>query len=431
MDRESLSCIQHSIDYMEDNLRTELSAAELSAAAGFSLYHYYRLFREATGMSVMHFLLRRRLLHAIFEISRGNTAVDTVLSYGFDTYAGFYRAFVREFGLTPREYLSAPVISRPARFELQKEENIMTHREIRELLPLWGLETEEIRDVLRPGRGTPEENVFYIGDSYVLKVSAEETPLRRNAVLARVLDEAGLPAAVPVRTLQREDIACCGRRYLLLSRRLPETLRPEKAWSMADYMGKGRYIGEAIGRLHRILAGVDGSDYPQGDLCGKLRAALPVLKEEKHLDGSLFERCATRLEELSPGLPRQLIHRDPNPGNILLSGDGWGFADFDLCEVSFRLYDPCYAATAVLSETFSEADGRWFELCGEILRGYDSVIGLTDAEMEAVPLMILAIQTTATAWFGRQGAPFAAIYETNRHMTAFIAEDTEKLAFFR
>ena len=430
MDRESRSCIQHRIDFMEANLRTELSAAELSAAAGFSLYYYYRLFREATGMSVMHFLLRRRLLHAIYEISRGATAVDTVLSYGFDTYAGFYRAFVREFGLTPREYLSAPVISRPARFELQKETSTMTHREICELLPLWGLASKEIRDVLRPGRGTPEENVFYIGEDCVLKISAEETPLRRNAVLASALDEAGLPAAVPIRTLQGKDVACCGGRYLLLIRRLPETLRPEKAWSMADYEGKGRYIGEAVGRLHHILAGVNGSGFPQGDLCGNLCAALPVLKEEKDLDGSLFERCAARLEELAPGLPRQLIHRDPNPGNILLSGDGWGFTDFDLSEVGFRLYDPCYAATAVLSETFSEADGRWFALCWEILRGYDSVIGLTDTEKEAVPLVILAIQATVTAWFARQGEPFAAIYETNRRMTSFIAENTEKLAFF-
>ncbi len=63
--------IQDSIDYIEDNLKTELSAQELSDRAGFSLFHYYRVFQTAVGLPVMQYVLRLRLLNAIYEISLG------------------------------------------------------------------------------------------------------------------------------------------------------------------------------------------------------------------------------------------------------------------------------------------------------------------------------------------------------------------------
>ena len=44
-----------------------------------------------------------------------------------------------------------------------------------------------------------------------------------------------------------------------------------------------------------------------------------------------------------------------NPGNIIHADDRQGFLDFDLAERNARIYDPCYAATAVLSETFGTA----------------------------------------------------------------------------
>ena len=44
--------IQQSLDYIEDNLKAEITAAELAEMAGFSLFHYYRIFRQATGLSI-------------------------------------------------------------------------------------------------------------------------------------------------------------------------------------------------------------------------------------------------------------------------------------------------------------------------------------------------------------------------------------------
>ena len=97
--------IQKSLDYIEENLKTEITAAELAKAAGFSLFHYYRVFQSVTGLPVMQYILRRRLLHAIYTIQRGTTKIDAALLYGFDTYAGFYKAFCREFNCPPSEFI--------------------------------------------------------------------------------------------------------------------------------------------------------------------------------------------------------------------------------------------------------------------------------------------------------------------------------------
>ena len=81
--------------------------SELADQAGFSLFHYYRLFQQSTGLPVMQYILRRRLLHGIYAIKQGSSMIDASLRYGFDTYAGFYKAFCREFGATPSAFLES------------------------------------------------------------------------------------------------------------------------------------------------------------------------------------------------------------------------------------------------------------------------------------------------------------------------------------
>ena len=107
--------IQDSIDYIEDNIKCDISAQELSENAGFSVFHYYRLFQTAVGLPVMQYILRRRLLNAIYEIKFGSRMIDVALLYGFETHAGFYKAFVREFGCTPAQYLKLHRVKKPYR----------------------------------------------------------------------------------------------------------------------------------------------------------------------------------------------------------------------------------------------------------------------------------------------------------------------------
>ena len=65
---DNRSIIQKSIDYIEQNLKTEITVQELAGEAGFSVFHYYRIFQSVVGKPVMQYILRRRLLMALYEI---------------------------------------------------------------------------------------------------------------------------------------------------------------------------------------------------------------------------------------------------------------------------------------------------------------------------------------------------------------------------
>ncbi len=139
--------IQESLDYIEDNLKTPITATELCEQAGYSLFHYYRLFQSAVGMSVMQYILRRRLIHAIYEIRCGCKRIDVILEYGFDTYAGFYKAFRREFDCTPSTYIKKGRAKRPYKLNLYKEDYMVSHKKALDVLKHWKLENESISDV--------------------------------------------------------------------------------------------------------------------------------------------------------------------------------------------------------------------------------------------------------------------------------------------
>ena len=137
----NLTIIQKSIDYIEDNLKNDIKAKELSEMAGFSMFHYYRLFQSAVGLPVMQYITRRRLLNALYDMHSGEKMITVALDYGFETQAGFYKAFVREFGYTPTEFLNMSKKKKPYRIDLFREEHIMvSHKKIKEALQNWGYE---------------------------------------------------------------------------------------------------------------------------------------------------------------------------------------------------------------------------------------------------------------------------------------------------
>lgn len=155
--------IQESLDYIEDNLKTPITATELCEQAGYSLFHYYRLFQSAVGMSVMQYILRRRLIHAIYEIRCGCKRIDVILEYGFDTYAGFYKAFRREFDCTPSTYIKKGRAKRPYKLNLYKEDYMVSHKKALDVLKHWKLENESISDVYHESNGEKSNRAFYVG----------------------------------------------------------------------------------------------------------------------------------------------------------------------------------------------------------------------------------------------------------------------------
>lgn len=98
------ACIQASIDYIEDHLKEDLTAEALAGIAGFSPYHYSRLFHAYVGKPVMEYIRCRRLAYSVVDLVQGKRIIDIALEYGFETHNGFGKAFRKVYGCSPERY---------------------------------------------------------------------------------------------------------------------------------------------------------------------------------------------------------------------------------------------------------------------------------------------------------------------------------------
>lgn len=93
-------------DYMELHLGKFLSIEELSSVAGFSKYHFSRIFQGILQESLAHYVNRIRMEQALFLLAHRTDKNMTDIAYelGFSDSAVFSRTFKNYYGVSPREY---------------------------------------------------------------------------------------------------------------------------------------------------------------------------------------------------------------------------------------------------------------------------------------------------------------------------------------
>ncbi|MBQ7849639.1 MAG: helix-turn-helix domain-containing protein [Clostridia bacterium] len=415
--------MQRILDLIEETLDAELSPAELAEASGYSHWHFLHLFREQVGMPLCRYRNRRRLAHAIWHMSHGMRVTDAALRWGFGTHSGFYRAFQREYGCTPAEFLRTHRVRRPEIPQLKEEEFLMLTRErFREALTHWGLGALPLTPVTYPGSGAVSETAMYAGDDHVVRFYRDEHTCRLACELSCALDAQGVPAAVHLPLPDgRASLPLCGMQAALTRRLKGEALLTPQLLRAPEE--SGLRIGRALAGLHRALEKL--SDLPYADDLDiaahltdwALPRAIADLPENFPAD---FAARAAALREL----PCAIVHRDPNPGNLIDTAAGVGFVDFDLSVRTVRIFDPCYTATAVLSESYGRVQGweeRWPVFARAVLKGYDSLVPLTEAERQAVPTLIAGNELLALAAFAGS-SKYREIFETNRAMLGWVLE---------
>lgn len=93
-------------DYIEKHLGQPISIEELSNAAGFSKYHFSRIFQGILQEPLAHYVNRIRMEAALFLLAHREDKNMTDIAYelGFTDSAVFSRAFKNFYGVSPREY---------------------------------------------------------------------------------------------------------------------------------------------------------------------------------------------------------------------------------------------------------------------------------------------------------------------------------------
>lgn len=96
--------LQQVIDYIEEHIKDQIDSEKLAAMAGYSPYHFYRIFHKHTGYTLMDYVVKRKLQYALHELVNGKKVIEIAMDYGFDTHAGFTKAFKKCFGSPPSLY---------------------------------------------------------------------------------------------------------------------------------------------------------------------------------------------------------------------------------------------------------------------------------------------------------------------------------------
>ena len=100
--------IQKVTYYIETHLDDELDVLVLAKVAGYSHFHFCRIFKIHMGESTMSYAVRLRLERAASHVALGKKSmIDIALDAGFQTPTGFLKAFKRRFGTTPTNYKSS------------------------------------------------------------------------------------------------------------------------------------------------------------------------------------------------------------------------------------------------------------------------------------------------------------------------------------
>ena len=69
-----------------------------------SKYHIAHVFKDNIGMSIHQYITKKRLNLCKEAISGGMSITDAYHRFGFGDYSSFYRAFKKEYGISPKDY---------------------------------------------------------------------------------------------------------------------------------------------------------------------------------------------------------------------------------------------------------------------------------------------------------------------------------------
>lgn len=434
----TLELLQKSIDYIEANLKCELLIPEIAAVSGFSTYHFCHLFSDLVGLPVAAYITKRRIYHAIYAIQTYGEMTQTAYLYGFDTHAGFYKAFKRHFGCSPSKYLKLNTATLPSAVNLLEEAKIMlTNTQIRQFLTHWDIPTSlPISPTYCAGGATEAKNTWSIGEDFIFKTGKDLAGIRVHLAISKALASEGMITAYPILTKEGSELLIEGDTFYCLTHKVSGAfLSPEERYQ-ANRQVIGSKYGEALGKLHQILkqqyTTLEVNDTNLLDTV--LNWAMPETKRVMEqwgcpLPDAFYEDYINNFPTLYPYLPRQVIHRDANPSNIMFQdGEVSGFIDFVISERNVRLFDPCYCATGILSEASNIADGfkKWPDLLKGILSGYDQLCPLSFEEKQAVPYIIYSIQMIFIAWLVEHEV-YKDCALQNRKMLCWIWENRESL----
>ncbi|MFE5318024.1 AraC family transcriptional regulator [Paenibacillus sp. NPDC056579] len=98
--------VQNALTYIEKNYMTDICLDQLEEYLHINKYYLVRIFRETTGMTMFHYIYKRRINQAkiLFLLEPEKSVTDVCYSIGFKNHSHFSKVFKQWEGKTPDQY---------------------------------------------------------------------------------------------------------------------------------------------------------------------------------------------------------------------------------------------------------------------------------------------------------------------------------------
>ncbi|MCX7842563.1 MAG: AraC family transcriptional regulator [Clostridia bacterium] len=92
------------LDYIDENLESDLTLTSLSKRFFINGSYLSRLFKNSTGSNLHEYIVYKRISRAKTLLSSGNSVTEASLQSGFNDYSNFLKVFKKTVGMSPGQY---------------------------------------------------------------------------------------------------------------------------------------------------------------------------------------------------------------------------------------------------------------------------------------------------------------------------------------
>ena len=104
----TLGMVQKAVEYINNHIHEDIRIDSICEAIHVSKYYFCKKFKQSTGITVMNYILKTRIISATNLLENTDLPIGEISEKcGFSSPSYFSQAFRKEHGVTPRQYQQA------------------------------------------------------------------------------------------------------------------------------------------------------------------------------------------------------------------------------------------------------------------------------------------------------------------------------------